>query len=99
MSEAAVVETVTIAAVPERVGLARAFVAAVLGESHPCNYHGIAEPVGAYQALPAVRRFVLGDDAGLGGRALVPGRAEAEEEDENPVWGDMPVPPLSLSLG
>ena len=37
MSEAVVPESVTIAAVPERVGLARAFVAAVLGESHPCN--------------------------------------------------------------
>ena len=37
MSEAAVPESVTIAAVPERVGLARAFVAGVLGESHPCN--------------------------------------------------------------
>jgi len=37
MSEAAVAESVTIAAVPERVGLARAFVAAVVGESHPCS--------------------------------------------------------------
>ena len=37
MSEAAVPQSVTIAAVPERVGLARAFVAGVLGESHPCN--------------------------------------------------------------
>jgi anti-sigma regulatory factor (Ser/Thr protein kinase) len=37
MREAAVLESVTIAAVPERVGLARAFVAAVLGESHPCS--------------------------------------------------------------
>jgi len=37
MSEAAVAESVTIAAVPERVGLARAFVAAALGESHPCS--------------------------------------------------------------
>ena len=37
MSEAAVGESVTIAAVPERVGLARALVAGVLGESHPCN--------------------------------------------------------------
>jgi anti-sigma regulatory factor (Ser/Thr protein kinase) len=37
MSEAAVAESVTIAAVPERVGLARAFVAGILGESHPCN--------------------------------------------------------------
>jgi hypothetical protein len=35
MSEAAVPESVTIAAVPERAGLARAFVAAVLGEAHP----------------------------------------------------------------
>jgi anti-sigma regulatory factor (Ser/Thr protein kinase) len=37
MSEAAVAESVTIAAVPERVGVARAFVAAMLGGSHPCN--------------------------------------------------------------
>ena len=37
MSEAAVAESVTIAAVPERMGLARAFVAGVLGGSHPCN--------------------------------------------------------------
>jgi len=37
MSEAAVAESVTIAAVPERVGLARTFVAAVLGGSHPCS--------------------------------------------------------------
>jgi anti-sigma regulatory factor (Ser/Thr protein kinase) len=37
MSEAAVAESVTIAAVPQRVRLARAFVAAVLGDSHPCN--------------------------------------------------------------
>ncbi len=35
MSEAAIPETVTIAAVPERVRLARAFVAGVLGGSHP----------------------------------------------------------------
>jgi hypothetical protein len=37
MPEAAVPENVTIAAVPERVGLARAFVAAVLAESRPCH--------------------------------------------------------------
>jgi len=37
MFEAAVRERVTVAAVPERVGVARAFVAAVLGESHPCD--------------------------------------------------------------
>ena len=37
MREAAVPESVTIAAVPERVGLARAFVAAVLGGSHLCS--------------------------------------------------------------
>jgi anti-sigma regulatory factor (Ser/Thr protein kinase) len=37
MCEAAVAESVTIAAVPERVGRARAFVAAVLGESRPCS--------------------------------------------------------------
>lgn len=35
MSEAAVPQTVTIPAVPEQVRVARAFVAAVLGESHP----------------------------------------------------------------
>lgn len=35
MSEAAVPRSVTIAAVPGQVGLARAFVARVLGESHP----------------------------------------------------------------
>jgi anti-sigma regulatory factor (Ser/Thr protein kinase) len=38
MSEAVVTESVTIAAVPERVRLARAFVFEVLGESHPHNY-------------------------------------------------------------
>lgn len=37
MSEAADAESVTIAAVPEQVSLARAFVAAVLGESHACK--------------------------------------------------------------
>jgi anti-sigma regulatory factor (Ser/Thr protein kinase) len=37
MRETAVAESVTIAAVPERVGLARTFVAAVLGGSHPCS--------------------------------------------------------------
>jgi hypothetical protein len=37
MSEAAVPESVTIAAVPERARLACACVAAVLGESHPHN--------------------------------------------------------------
>jgi anti-sigma regulatory factor (Ser/Thr protein kinase) len=37
MSEAVVQQSVTIAAVPGRVELARAFVAAVLGESHPRN--------------------------------------------------------------
>jgi anti-sigma regulatory factor (Ser/Thr protein kinase) len=35
MSEAAVPESVTIPAVPEQVRVARAFVAGVLGESHP----------------------------------------------------------------
>jgi len=40
MCEAAVAESVTIAAVPERVGLARAFVAGVLGESHPLTGMG-----------------------------------------------------------
>jgi hypothetical protein len=35
MSEAVVPQSVTISAVPEQVGLARAFVAGVLGESHP----------------------------------------------------------------
>lgn len=35
MSEAAVPQSVTIAAVPGQVGLARAFVARVVGESHP----------------------------------------------------------------
>jgi anti-sigma regulatory factor (Ser/Thr protein kinase) len=35
MSDAAVQECVTIAAVPERVGVARLLVAAVLGASHP----------------------------------------------------------------
>jgi anti-sigma regulatory factor (Ser/Thr protein kinase) len=37
MCGAAVAESVTIAAVPEQVRLARAFVAAVLAESHPCK--------------------------------------------------------------
>jgi hypothetical protein len=37
MSEAAVAESVTIAAVPERVVLARAFVVAVLGDFHSCK--------------------------------------------------------------
>ena len=37
MSEAADAESVTIAAVPEQVSLACAFVAAVLGESHACK--------------------------------------------------------------
>ncbi|HEX9542634.1 MAG TPA: hypothetical protein VGA04_31310 [Streptosporangiaceae bacterium] len=35
MSEAAVPASMTIPAVPEQVRVARAFVAAVLGESHP----------------------------------------------------------------
>jgi hypothetical protein len=35
MSEAAVPESVTIPAVPEQVRVARAFVAGMLGESHP----------------------------------------------------------------
>jgi hypothetical protein len=35
MSEAVVPQSVTIAAAPGQVGLARAFVARVLGESHP----------------------------------------------------------------
>ncbi len=37
MSEAADAESVTIAAVPEQVRLARAFVTAMLGESYPCK--------------------------------------------------------------
>lgn len=38
MSEAAVAETLTIAAVPEQVRLARAFVTGALGRSHPCVF-------------------------------------------------------------
>jgi hypothetical protein len=37
LSEAAVAQSVVVAAVPERVGLARAFAVATLGESHPGN--------------------------------------------------------------
>lgn len=62
MSEAAVAESVTIAAVSERVGLARVFVAGVLGESHPCSDPAVllASKQGAGDQQRAARRSRAG---------------------------------------
>jgi hypothetical protein len=70
MCEAAVAESVTIAAVPERVGLARAFVAGVLGESHPLTGMGafFLRWLRSYGGRPVVARHPVSGRAHSSGQ-------------------------------
>jgi anti-sigma regulatory factor (Ser/Thr protein kinase) len=93
MSEAAVAESVTIAAVPERVGLARAFVAAVLGESHP--HIDLAVLLASELVTNSVRHSGSAVPGGLVTVAVVVGGGGVRVEVTDRSGGGAPVLPLA----
>jgi anti-anti-sigma factor len=98
MSEAAVPESVTIAAVPERVGLARAFVAAVLGESHPCR--DVAVLLASELVTNSVRHSGSAVPGGLVTVAVAVGGEDVRVDVTDRSGDDAPVlPPAAFADG
>ena len=88
----------TVAAVPERVRLARAFVAAVLGESHPCS--DLAVLLASELVTNSVRHSGSAVPGGLVTVAVAVGEGGVRVEVTDRSGDGAPVlPPAALADG